>query len=102
LTGLKPSQIKALEKLYRRRISPKDLVSLDLAREMCVLSRELRRQVCILANRFGEVEYVIVGDERSIFIPELADYPLGKKAPAGTQAHPYPSARRAYLQRRSH
>jgi len=35
--------------------------------------------VGILANRFGEVEYVIVGDERSIFIPELADYPLGKK-----------------------
>jgi GTP-binding protein HflX len=79
LTGLKPSQIKALEKLYRRRIPPKDMVTLDLAREMCVLSRELRRQVCILANRFGEVEYVIVGDERSIFIPELADYPLGKK-----------------------
>jgi len=25
------------------------------------------------------VEYVIVGDERSIFIPELADYPLGKR-----------------------
>jgi GTP-binding protein HflX len=30
-------------------------------------------------NRVGEVEYVIVGDERSIFIPELADYPLGRK-----------------------
>ena len=25
------------------------------------------------------MEYVIVGDERSIFIPELADYPLGKR-----------------------
>ncbi len=39
----------------------------------------MRRQLAILVNRFGEVEYVIVGDERSIFIPELADYPLGKK-----------------------
>ena len=30
-------------------------------------------------NRVGEVEYVIVGDERSIFIPDLPDYPLGRK-----------------------
>jgi GTPase len=79
LTGLKPSQIKGLERLYRRRIPVGDLVTPDLARELAELSREIRRQVGILANRFGEVEYVIVGDERSIFIPELADYPLGKK-----------------------
>jgi GTPase len=46
---------------------------------MAELSREIRRQIGILVNRFGEVEYVIVGDERSIFIPEMADYPLGKK-----------------------
>ena len=46
---------------------------------MADISRELRRQLGILLNRFGEVEYVIVGDERSIFIPELPDYPLGKK-----------------------
>jgi GTP-binding protein HflX len=43
------------------------------------LSRDIRRQVGILANRFGEVEYVIIGDERSLFIPDLPDYPLGKK-----------------------
>jgi GTP-binding protein HflX len=79
LTGLKPSQIKGLERLYRRRIPAGDLVTPDLARELAELSREIRRQVGILANRLGEVEYVIVGDERSIFIPELADYPLGKK-----------------------
>jgi GTPase len=30
-------------------------------------------------NRLGELEYVIVGNERGIFIPELADYPLGKR-----------------------
>jgi GTPase len=55
------------------------LITLDPARELAELSREVRRQIGILVNRFGEVEYVIVGDERSIFIPELADYPLGKK-----------------------
>ena len=54
-------------------------MTLDLARELVDLSADLRRQVGILANRFGEVEYVIVGDERSIFIPDMTDYPLGKK-----------------------
>jgi GTP-binding protein HflX len=54
-------------------------LTLDLARELTDISREMRRQAGILVNRFGEVEYVIVGDERSIFIPDLPDYPLGKK-----------------------
>lgn len=52
---------------------------------MTEISRDIRRQVGILANRFGMVEYVIVGDERSIFIPELADYPLGKKRLRGVR-----------------
>jgi GTP-binding protein HflX len=79
LTGLKPSQIQGLERIYRRRIPPADVVTAELARVMADLSLEIRRQVGILVNRFGEVAYVIVGDERSIFIPELADYPLGKR-----------------------
>ncbi len=54
-------------------------MTLDLAREMAELSREIRRQIGILVNRFGEVEYVIVGDERSLLIPDLTDYPLGKR-----------------------
>jgi GTP-binding protein HflX len=46
---------------------------------MIELSEETGRQVGVLINRFGMVEYVIVGDERSLFIPEMTDYPLGKK-----------------------
>jgi GTP-binding protein HflX len=46
---------------------------------MVELSEETGRQVGVLINRFGMVEYIIVGDERSLFIPELTDYPLGKK-----------------------
>lgn len=46
---------------------------------MVELSEETGRQTGVLINRFGAVEYVIVGDERSLFIPELADYPLGRK-----------------------
>jgi len=79
LTGLKPSQLKALERLYRRRISPAELITLELARELVELSAELRRQVGLLVNRGGEVAYVLVGNERSILIPDLSDYPLGKR-----------------------
>lgn len=43
------------------------------------LSTELRRQIAILVNRSGIIEYVIIGDEKGIVIPELHDYPLGKR-----------------------
>jgi len=79
LTGLKPSQIKGLERLYRRRIPPAEVVTLELARALTDLSQEIRRQIGILVNRIGEIEYVIVGNEREIMIPELADYPLGRR-----------------------
>ena len=39
------------------------------------MSRELNRQIGILINRKGEVAYVIVGDQRGIMIPDLAEYP---------------------------
>lgn len=55
------------------------MVTAELARVMTDLSLEIRRQIGILVNRLGEVEYVIVGNEREIVIPELADYPLGKR-----------------------
>lgn len=50
-----------------------------MAQRLAELSLEMGRQVGVLINRIGLVEYVIVGDERQLFIPELSDYPLGKK-----------------------
>jgi len=76
---LKKSQLNGLERLYRRRIPPGELVTSELASRLAELSAEIGRQVGVLINRIGLVEYVIVGDERRIVIPELRDYPLGKK-----------------------
>jgi len=39
--------------------------------------------VGILVNRKGGVYHVIVGDAKGIFIPELANYPLGRKVLRG-------------------
>ncbi|MDD2319815.1 MAG: GTPase HflX [Geobacteraceae bacterium] len=76
---MKPSHLSALERLYRRRVPPADLVTPELASRMAELSVETGRQIGVLINRIGLVEYVVVGDERQLFIPELTDYPLGKK-----------------------
>ncbi|MBI5484199.1 MAG: GTPase HflX [Deltaproteobacteria bacterium] len=83
LAGLKSSQILSLERLYRRRIPPVEFCSHDLAARLVELSGDLRRQIGILVNRAGSVEYVIVGDEKGLVIPELRDYPLGKRAMRG-------------------
>ncbi len=56
-----------------------EVVSDELAWRMAELSQETGRQVGALIGRSGAVEYVIVGDERSILIPELSDFPLGRK-----------------------
>ncbi len=71
LTGLKPKQIKVLERLYRRKIPPGQFVHLELGRELALLSYELSCQIGLLIDRQGIVRYVIIGDARGIEIPEL-------------------------------
>jgi GTP-binding protein HflX len=68
-----------LERLYRRRIPPSEFCSHELASRLVELSADIRRQIGILINRTGMVEYVIVGDEKGLVIPDLSDYPLGKR-----------------------
>jgi GTP-binding protein HflX len=68
-TGLKTSQFKRLDKLYRRRVRPKEIISPALAREMCQLSHDIRRQIGLMVDRRGKIQYVIAGDHHKIFIP---------------------------------
>jgi GTP-binding protein HflX len=71
LSGLKPSELKALERIYRRRVAPHELVSAELATFMCGLSRELARQVGVLITRRGDIEHVVVGDASRIMLPAV-------------------------------
>ena len=73
-SGLKANQIKRLENLYRRRIPPEFLLTYELARDLCRISRELRRQIGILVNRRSKIVFVIVGDSKKIVIPNTAEY----------------------------
>jgi hypothetical protein len=62
ITGLKPSEIKSLEKLYRRRVPPSEAVSYELATTLAELSFEIHRQVGVMVDRRGAIEHVVVGD----------------------------------------
>ncbi len=82
-SGLKKSDIKTLERIYRRRIPKDRALSTDLAGIMAECSHAIGRQVGVLVDRKGNVYHVIVGDAKGIFIPELIHYPLGKKVLRG-------------------
>jgi len=71
LTGLKPSQLKRIERMTGRRVSPAVLISPELARDVVRISSEIRRQVGLLITRKGKVACVIIGDHHQIFIPGL-------------------------------
>jgi GTP-binding protein HflX len=69
--GLKPNQLRRIEKLYQRRIQPDQIVTPEFARQLSELSHETRRQIGALIDRKGYVEYVIVGDARGIELPDF-------------------------------
>jgi GTPase len=69
--GLKPNQLRRIEKLYQRRIQPNQIVTPEFARQLSELSHETRRQIGALIDRKGYVEYVIVGDARGIELPDF-------------------------------
>lgn len=50
---------------------------------MTELSREIQRQVGVLVDRRGHVKVVMVGDARSVFIPDLSAYRRGMDRLAG-------------------
>ena len=63
--------MRRIEKLYTRRIPPHDIVTPEFARQMAELSHETRRQIGALIDRKGRVEYVMVGDNRQIELPDF-------------------------------
>ncbi|MFO7709794.1 MAG: GTPase HflX [Desulfobacterales bacterium] len=72
--GLKAGQLRRLENLYRRRIPPEQVVTPELARELSLLSHEIRRQIGLLVDRQGRPAFVVVGDPRKILLPETDAY----------------------------
>lgn len=71
LTGLKAGDIKKIERLYRRKIPPAQIITHEFARTLSELSRGISRQIGVLISRKGDIHYVIVGNHKEIMIPNL-------------------------------
>ena len=69
--GLRSQHRKALERFYRRKIDPARVITPEIARDLSRLSSNIKRQLGLLINRTGNIEYVMVGDHHSIVIPAL-------------------------------
>ena len=69
--GLKASHRRALERTYRRRVSPAELVSPELARHLVEVSTEIGRQVGVFIGRDGSIRNVIVGDSTRLDLPDI-------------------------------
>jgi GTP-binding protein HflX len=69
--GIKQSQRRALERTYRRRVPPDQVVSPELAKHMTMLSLDLGRQIGVLLSRDGNVRHVILGDATHLELPDI-------------------------------
>ncbi|BAQ60863.1 GTP-binding protein HflX [Geminocystis sp. NIES-3708] len=71
LQGLKPNQLKQLQKLYHQRIRSDRLTTTELAERIAAISTDLKQPVCVYLNRRGQVIRVGVGTPRQTQIPPL-------------------------------
>ncbi|HET8734347.1 MAG TPA: GTPase HflX [Anaeromyxobacteraceae bacterium] len=69
--GLKQSQLHALRRTYRRRVDAGLVVSPEMARHLTEISRETNRQVGVLLDRKGDVQWVVVGDAGKLTLPDV-------------------------------
>lgn len=71
LQGLKSSQIKQLQRLYRQRLPGDCLTTPEFAQRLAAISHEINQPVCGYINRRGQVIRVGVGTPRQTQIPPL-------------------------------
>jgi GTPase len=83
INGLKSSHLLRLEHLYRRRVPVTAIVSTELAKSCTDLSYEIRREIGLLINRRGAVEYVCVGQGRDMSLPDLSRFRSGPRSLRG-------------------
>jgi len=71
LKGLKPNQIKQLQRLYQQRLPGDRLTTPEFAQRVAAISSEIGEPVCVYLDRRGRVIRVGVGTPRQTKIPLL-------------------------------
>ncbi|MEZ4269260.1 MAG: GTPase HflX [Myxococcota bacterium] len=77
-TGLKPAQRHALERIFRRTVPTSEVITGELAHFIAQISREIRRQVGVILDRRGHVQFVVVGDTQKLMLPDLGRHRAGR------------------------
>jgi GTP-binding protein HflX len=85
ITGLKPAEIKTLERLYRRKMPPNMVITPEAARALSEASTNIGRQVGLIIDRAGNVRNVLVGTNKDILIPDLSEHRLGSRRLRGVR-----------------
>jgi len=85
ITGLKPAEVRILERLYRRKMPPNMLITPEAARALSEASAEIGRQVGLIIDRSGSVRNVLIGTNKDILIPDLSEHRLGAKRLRGVR-----------------
>lgn len=70
-SGLSPSELKALQRIYRRRVPFEKLTTPELTRSLAEVSHSTGRQVGVLVDRSGKVHHVIIGTASQIMLPDV-------------------------------
>ncbi len=68
-----------MERLYRRRIPARQILTHEISREMTSISHALNRRVGILVDRAGRVEAVTVGEAGRLTVPRKPSAPAGRE-----------------------
>jgi GTP-binding protein HflX len=67
-----------VQRIYRRRVQPSQIISLELAAFLCQISAEIGRQVGVLLDRRGQPDFVILGDANRLWLPDFGRIRAGK------------------------
>jgi GTPase len=70
-SGLKASVLKRAQLIYGRRVPPNEVITLELATTLCQLSREISRQIGVFIDRRGQIDHVILGDAKRLWLPDV-------------------------------
>jgi GTP-binding protein HflX len=71
LQGLKPSQIKQLQRLYHQRLPGDRFTTPEFAQRLAAISTEIDRPICAYINRRGQIVRLGIGTPRQTQIPAL-------------------------------
>lgn len=69
--GIKKSLLERLERLQEGKIDPAQFLPLSLAEELCDITGQINREVCLYISRSGEIRYVAVGEGDRVALEEM-------------------------------